>query len=244
MLSCGLLLACGCRKPASTATQPALLQPDYANGATVTGTIHASGKFPAPVLIDMGQDPACDLSSTTPNMSEQYAVHDGAMANVYLYIKQGLGDSKYAVPATPVRLDQKGCRYVPHVVAVMAGQTLLVSNSDMTMHNVHPLPQEAANHASDMTEAPGSKPMAMSYAAPEQMVPVRCNNHPWMEAFLNVAPSPFYAVSDSTGKYAIHGLPPGTYTLAAVQEKLGEQDQTITVPAHGTATADFTFAAK
>jgi uncharacterized protein (DUF2141 family) len=73
---------------------------------------------------------------------------------------------------------------------------------------------------------------------------VRCNNHPWMEAFLNVAANPFFAVTGEDGHFAIQGLPPGTYTVVAVQEQLGQQQANVTVTTHGTATADFSFTGK
>ncbi len=248
VLSASALLAAGCHKqaaaPAAETSQPALAQPDYANGGTISGIIHAKGHFPERVPIDMGQDPTCGLASTEPNLSELFLVNDGALANVYVYVKSGLGDQKYAVPVTPVVLDQKGCRYVPHVVALMAGQKLEIKNSDMTMHNVHPMPVALDNHAVDVTQAPGGKPVDISFPNPEVMIPVRCNNHPWMEAYINVAANPFYAISDATGHYEIHGLPPGTYTIAAKQEHiLPQPTQTVTVTAHGTTTADFTLSA-
>ena len=87
-------------------------------------------------------------------------------------------------------------------------------------------------------------PQTEIFAAPETMIPVRCNNHPWMQAFLNVAPNPYFAVTGPDGSFTITGLPPGTYTLAAVHEKLGEQDIQITVPAKSTTHASFTFAVK
>jgi len=205
--------------------------------------VHFDGVPPRRLKIDMGQDPACDLDSKTQNLTEQYMVDNGGLANVFIYIKSGFGDRKFEPPTTPVMLDQKGCRYVPHVLAVMIGQPLRVLNSDMTMHNVHPQPTSPDNHMSDVTQAPGGKPVDTSFEQVETMIPIRCNNHPWMEAFVNVAANPFYAISDSQGHYEIHGLPPGTYTLGAVQEKMPEQDVTITVAPHAAVQSDFTFAA-
>lgn len=251
----GLVTACllaslltGCHKSAApapaAAAKPVLSTIDPTTAGSVSGIISFQGAAPAQVPIDMSQDPACGLSSSTPNQSEQYVVHHGALANVYVYIQSGLGDRIYATPTTPVVLDQKGCRYVPHVLAVMAGQPIEVHNSDMTMHNVHPEPIAIGNHESDITQAPHGKPVDVAFQQPETMMAVRCNNHPWMEAFINVADNPFYAITDASGHYEIHGLPPGTYTLGAAHEKLGRKEMTITIQPHATTTADFTFQAR
>jgi plastocyanin len=241
--ACAVLAASGCHKsqpvPASTAATVA--QPALTGDGIVTGTVHYPGGQPPRVNIDMGQDPACALSGKTPNLTEQYLVENGGLANVFVYIKSGLGGRVYPTPTTPVVLDQKGCRYEPHVVTVMVGQPLRVENSDMTMHNVHTTPELPDNHSSDITQAPGGKPVDTTFAQAEAMIPVRCNNHPWMEAFVNVAANPFYAITDSQGHYEIHGLPPGTYTLGAVHEKMPEQDVTITVAPQATVRSDFTF---
>ncbi len=141
-------------------------------------------------------------------------------------------------------LDQKGCRYAPHVIAVQQGGTVEFRNSDPTMHNVHITPATGGNAAVDVSQGPMGQTQVRQFNAPEQMVPVRCNNHPWMNAFINVADSPYFAVTGTDGSFAISGLPPGTYTLAAVHEKLGEQDIQVSVPASTTAKADVTFSAK
>jgi plastocyanin len=159
-------------------------------------------------------------------------------------VKDGLGNKVYAAPSTPAVLDQKGCRYVPHVLAAMVGQPIEFRNSDPTMHNVHMVPTVAGNQQFDISQPPNGGTTRHTFAKPELMLPVRCNNHPWMQAFLNVAPNPFFAVSGEDGHFAIQGLPPGTYTLVAVQEQLGQQQATVTVTTHGTATADFSFKTK
>jgi hypothetical protein len=73
------------------------------------------------------------------------------------------------------------------------------------------------------------------------MMPVRCNNHPWMQAFINVSANPFFAVSDTSGHYEIKGVPPGTYTIEADQEVDGAKTATVTVPAKGVVTVDFSY---
>jgi plastocyanin len=240
ILCCALALtSAGCKKSGEQTATKNYVTIDPATAGTITGTIHFSGKPPARVPIDMGQDPVCSLAEA--NLSEQYMVHDGGLQNVFIYVKDGLGNKVYAAPSSPVVVDQKGCRYTPHVVGVMAGQPVKFTNSDGTMHNVHMTPTVSTNQTVDLSEAPNSEGEMRTLATPELMIPVRCNNHPWMEAFLNVAANPFYAVSDADGHFTIKGLPPGTYTIVADHEVLGTQTATITVATQQTASQDFTF---
>lgn len=240
--ACLLVMAAGCKKQAAgtgTTAQPAFTTIDWANAGTIEGTVHYDKTPPKRILIDMSQDPACGLGPA--NYSEQYVVNHGGFANVFIYVKDGLGNKVYAPPSQPVDIDQKNCRYVPHVIGVMAGEPVRFTNSDPTMHNIHITPTVPANQAVDISQAPNAGPDERTFHAPELMIPVRCNNHPWMQAFINVAANPFFAVSDASGRYTIKGLPPGTYTLVADQEQLGQKIATVTVGAKQTATQDFTY---
>jgi plastocyanin len=221
----------------SIATAPAP-NPD---AGKVTGAIHFTGKAPERVRIDMSMDPACSMTAAE-NDAEQFIVKDGKLANVYVYIKAGAPPSQAPSGTAPVVLDQKGCRYTPHVIAVQQGGSVEFRNSDPTMHNVHTTP--AVNPSIDVSQGPMGQPQVKQFNKPETMVPVRCNNHPWMNAFINVADTPFFAVSAADGSFTIAGLPPGNYTIAAVHEKLGEQVLQITIPPKGTAKAEFTYSIK
>ncbi len=191
----------------------------------------------------MSQDPVCSATGGE-NLAEQYVVHDGNLANVYVYVKNGPPAAMMTgqVLTAPVVLDQKGCRYVPHVVAVMTGGTVEFRNSDGTMHNIHTMPQ--SNPAVDVSQGPKGAPERKKFDTPEAMMPVRCNNHPWMNAFINVSATPFFAVTDAEGHFEIKGLPPGTYTLAAVHEKMGEQTITVKIASKESAKAEFTYSMK
>jgi plastocyanin len=123
----------------------------------------------------------------------------------------------------------------------MVGQAVEFMNSDPTMHNVHITPQVAGNDAVDVSQGPNAAPETRQFHAAELMIPLRCNNHPWMEGFLNVASSPFFAVSDGDGHYSIKGLPAGTYTVVADHEQLGLQSAVITVAAKQSASQDFSY---
>jgi hypothetical protein len=218
---------------------------DPATLGAVSGTIRFAGKPPAPVKIDMSMDPVCSMTGRD-NLAEQYIVHEGKMANVYVYIKSGppAAMSATAPAPSPVVLDQVGCKYVPHVIALMRGSSVEFRNSDSAMHNIHTLPTAAGSAPIDISQGPKGTPQIEQFNRAEVMIPVRCNNHPWMNAFINVSATPFFAVTDADGHFSVGGMPPGTYTLAAVHEKMGEQTMTVTVEPKGTAKADFSFSAK
>jgi plastocyanin len=244
VLGCGLV---GCKPGGGggeTVAKPAAVDPATLGG--VSGVVKFVGKAPAPVRIDTSMDPACGFGGGGDVFSEQYGVKDGKLANVYVYVKSGPSMVLGSVGPTPapVVLDQKECVYSPHVVAVMKGGSVEFRNEDPTMHNVHTMPAVAGNGAVDISEGPRGAPQRKQFNAAEAMMPVRCNNHPWMEAFINVSATPWFAVTGADGRFTLKGMPAGEYTLGAVQEKLGEQTMTVTVAAQSEAKADFTFAMK
>jgi plastocyanin len=237
----------GCKHSAAPADEPIASHPapavDPATAGAITGVVSFTGAAPKRVPIDMSMDPACAMA-TEPNLTEQYMVDHGKLANVYVYVKTGAPDASASADAPAVVMDQKGCRYVPHVVAVQQGGSVAFKNSDPTMHNVHTTPAQVGNSAVDLSEMPMGQAQTERFKSAETMLPVRCNNHPWMSAFVNVAPNAYFAVTGSDGSFTIPRLPPGTYTLAAVHEKLGEQDIQITVAPKATAKGSFTFSEK
>ncbi len=212
---------------------------DYAHGGTVTGVVRFTKTPPPPVEIDMAQDPVCAMSSS--DMTADYVVHNGGLANVVVYVQSGLGDRLYPIPRETVVIDQKGCRFVPHDSVAMVGQQVEFLNSDNTQHNVHMSPTASGNEGFDVTQRAGASPISRYFRSPENMMAIRCNNHPWMHSYLSVVPNPFSAVSDAEGRFTIKGLPPGTYTLTAVHEQLGQRSATVTVAAGATARPAFTF---
>lgn len=224
---------------------PTALLVDPATAATITGVVTFKGTPPPRVKIDMSMDPACAMAAGD-NLSEQYVVNHGGLANAFVYLKRGVAPSVLAASSAPagqapVQIDQKGCRFIPHVAAVQQGGSVSFTNSDPTMHNVHTMPTTVGNSSVDVSQGPGSPAQTRRFDAPENMLPIRCNNHPWMNAFLNVAPNPYFTLSSADGKFTLRGVPPGNYILAAVHEKLGEQDIEVDVPARGTAKAELVF---
>ena len=227
----GLSLSIGCSKSnspqvaAANRSQPKAVLVDSASAATITGTITFDGIAPAPKPIDMSNDPGCKGQAA----SEQVVVDEVHLANVLVYVKDGLANRSFDPPQQRVTIKQEGCRYVPHVVAVMTGQPVRFEDADQTLHNIHPMPKQ--NREWNQSQMPNSQPLDKTFSTPELMIPVKCNQHPWMRMYLNVIGNPFFAVTGKDGKFSLPGLPPGTYTIAAVQEKYGEKTQTITVGA-------------
>ncbi|GAC1414420.1 MAG: hypothetical protein NVSMB62_00270 [Acidobacteriaceae bacterium] len=228
-------------KPAEQAPQAAV---DPETLGDVTGVVRFAGKAPTPVKIDTSMDPACGFGGSGGVQTEQYAIKGDRLANVYLYVKSAASIVPSQAAPTPVVLDQKGCVYTPHVIAVRVGQPVEFRNSDPTMHNIHTMPAVDGNAPLDVSQGPKGKPQVKTFSKPEVMLPVRCNNHPWMNAFLNVSATPWFAVSGPDGKFVLKGLPAGDYTIGAVQEKLGEQEFKVKVKPKAAAQADFTFAIK
>ncbi len=219
------------------------------NEGSVSGVIAFNGAPPAPKKIDASADPVCGQAN--PNLStEDTAVKDGKLANVFVYIKDGstaegakIASFTFPVPSEAVSLDQKGCQYVPHVLGVQTNQKLKITNSDPTQHNIHPTPK--VNAEWNQGQPNGAPPIEKTFARAEVLVPVKCNQHPWMKSYVGVLKHPFFAVSAGDGSFTIKGVPPGTYTVAAWHEKGGpngtEKTMQVTVPASGAGKADFAF---
>jgi plastocyanin len=180
------------------------------------------------------------MSPRGENMVSPIAAKDGNLANVFVYVKTPPFLADGAIPKEHVVVDQVGCRYEPHVVGAMPGQAIEFRNSDKTDHNIHAVPKN--NPEWNESQSPKSAPITKHFNKPEIMVPVKCNQHPWMKMYVNVAANPLFAVTDASGHFEIKGLPPGDYTIAAVQEKLGERTLTLKVaPQEQKKNVDFSF---
>ena len=212
----------------------------------ISGTVRLDGPGPHMKGIEMSKDPYCAKAhANEPAHLEQVVVgSNGGLQNVVLYITEGLPASALAeAPKEVLVFDQKNCMYTPHVLAMDAGQTFKVTSSDQTTHNIHPLPNPmTGNIPWNQSQPPGAAPIEKSWKAPE-VIPVKCNIHPWMNGWHVVVKGP-YAVTDGSGNYSINNVPPGNYAVTAWQELYGTQTQKVTVAAGKAGTADFTFKAK
>jgi len=211
---------------------------DATTTGAIKGVIRFNGAAPARIPIDMTLDPGCAMSKER-NLSEGVIVNAGRLENVFVYVKDGLGNYIVPRPSGAVVVDQVGCRYRPHVVGMVTGQTLRVLNSDISEHNVHAVARN--NPQWNESQMPKGAPREHVLNNPELGLMVTCNQHPWMRMYVNVVENPFFAVSDADGNFQISGLPPGRYTIEAVHEKLGAQQTKITIAARETGNLDFTF---
>ena len=216
----------------------------YAAGASITGTVTFSGTVPKLGPIPMDADPVCAKKHPTPVQSEKLVLGPGnSMGNIRVYVSKGLPAGKtYPAPSTPVTLDQNGCMYRPHVQGIMVGQTYHILNSDGVLHNIHSLPK--INPQFNKPMPPTMKETSTKFDKPEDVFQIKCDVHPWMQAYIGVFNHPFFATTKADGKFTISGLDPGTYTITAWHEVLGTQTQTVTVGANDTKTANFTFKTK
>jgi hypothetical protein len=213
----------------------------------ISGTIKLDGTAPHQKPIDMSKEPTCaKIHEGHPVTTETVVIGSGAgLQNVVVYISEGLPVAAASqVSAETPSFDQKGCQYIPHVLALDVNQHFKVTNSDQTSHNIHPMPTPGgANHEWNKSQPPGAAPFDVSWTAPEVAVHVKCNIHPWMSGYMAVVKGP-YGVTDNSGSFTINNVPPGDYTLTAWQESYGTQTLKVSVGAGKPAKADFTFKAK
>jgi plastocyanin len=225
----------------STAAAPAGA-PAAAGGATLTAKIVLDGKAPEPQKIDMAADKYCEQAhKNKPGYTQDIEANaNGTLKDVFVFVKDG-ANGTYTAPTTPVVLDQIDCHYVPHCLAVMAGQPVEIENSDATLHNIHPLP--VVNTAFNIGMPFKGMTQTKVFEKPEAPFHVKCDVHKWMSAWIGVFANPFFGVSNDQGVVAIKNLPPGTYTIEAWQEKYGPQTQSVTITGSQPQEITFTYKA-
>ena len=235
-------VACGGGGPETSAPPAPTVSPvNAATAGSIAGRITFEGTPPKPGIVRMDSDANCVQTGTTSTDETIVVGEGGAMQNVFVYVKDGLGTLRFPIPSTPVVLDQKGCQYVPHVLGVQLGQNLEILNSDPTLHNVHAVPK--ANQEFNMGQPlPGIK-HTHQFSTREVMVPFKCDVHPWMNAWVGVLDHPYFAVTGADGSFSLEGLPPGTYTIEAWHEKLGTQTQSVTIGEKESKDITFSFKA-
>jgi hypothetical protein len=236
-----VLCSLGCSQrsqPASdsSAKPAAFVTVDPNTSGQIAGVVNFSGAVPKLSSIDMTADPMCPQKSQP---AETVAVKNGRLANVFVYVKEGLPQGAFAAPQEPIVLSQKDCRYSPRMMGIMVKQPFKIVNDDQANHNIHDMPSH--NPQWNEEQQPTDKPVVKTFPNPEMMLALQCNQHPWMRAYVNVMTNPYFAVTGDDGHFEIKNLPPGEYTLAAVHEKFGEKSMKVKVAARENAKAQFDF---
>jgi plastocyanin len=228
--------------PASNTPPPNAKRVDESKAGQIAGRVLFEGPAPENPPIKMASDPVCIRENTNGKTFETVLVNNRGLDNVFVYVKDGLGNYYFDTPTEPVRLDQSGCRYTPHVFGVRVGQPLEISNSDATMHNVHAIGN--VNQEFNFGQHVKGQKNTRTFTAREVMVTFKCNVHPWMHAYAGVLDHPYFAVATGGGKFELKNVPAGTYTVEAWHEKLGAQTQSVTLGEKEAKEISFTFRAE
>ena len=213
---------------------------DMATAGGIHAMVMFEGMAPDMDAIDMASEPACAAKYSDTPMTEEVVVGDGGgLANVFVHVTGGVDASmSFPTPSSAVVMDQDGCRYIPRVVGVQAGQDLTFRNSDGLPHNINASP--STNRGFNISQ-PVNMDTNRNFAMAEVMVPVRCDVHGWMSAFVGVVDHPFHGVTSMDGGADLGMLPPGEYVVEAWHERYGAQTANVTVATGETAMVSFSF---
>lgn len=220
---------------------PAAAAVDPATVGTISGMANFGGMVPTMDAIDMSAEADCAAAYGADGpMAQNVLVSNGGLANVFVYLSEGVSGAPAA--SGSAELDQVNCRYTPHVLGVQSGQDIEISNSDNLLHNINATPTE--NRGFNISQPRAGITSTQRFAVAEVMVPVRCDVHGWMQAYIGVVDHPYFAVTGADGSYSIANVPAGDYTLTAWHEEFGTMSASVTVTAGGTAAASFDFASE
>jgi plastocyanin len=240
-LVCLALVGCSDSSSGPPPTPVNVTPVDQSTAGSIRVEVTYNGPARAAQPINMAGTPACAALHSEPVLDPGLVVRDGHLANAVVFIKSGFGDRVFAPPSAPVVIDQKGCMYEPHVAAVMVGQGLEFRNSDQEAHNVHGRTQVADGWNFLMSRPNSTRDVYIK--KPEIGIPVTCDVHPWMRAYISVLDNPYFAVTAGDGSVTLPGVPPGEYVVAVWHESLGTLVRPATVPPQGTVSLLFAFQA-
>jgi plastocyanin len=225
---------------ASSAATQAAKPVDASMAGSITGIVQLDGKPRRMKIINMTAEPKCAQEHSSPVMTQEVVSgENGTLQNVVVYLRGDFSHYKFDEPQTLATINQKGCMYNPHVLALRTGQPLQVINSDPVTHNIHPVPKD--NREWNQSQPPGAAPIVQSFALEEVAIPVKCNVHPWMKAYIAVLNNPYFQATGKDGSFDLKNVPPGTYKIVAWHELYGTQEQSITLGLKESKSIRFTF---
>jgi plastocyanin len=212
------------------------------NGGTIGGKVTLSGAPPKSKPLDLSKEPDCvKMHASNPLYSENVVVGSGnSLRNVVVYISAGASDNYQGSNAQGL-FDQQGCHYATHVLALRIGQEVKISNSDPFSHNIHPLAK--VNREWNKMQPAGTPPFTYAYDH-EEIIPIKCNIHPWMQGYFVILKTGHFSVTGDDGRFSLPDLPPGHYVVTAWHEAYGTQSKEITINGSESVSLDFSFAAK
>ena len=213
----------------------------------VAGVVKFDGPQPRPRSIRMtekgGKPSSCRKLHKDGLFDRNRVVSKkGEVANVFVYVSEGLETKTYLLPKKPALMNQAGCMFEPRVQGILVGQEFQMRNSDPLIHTARSYSMR--NRPFNIAQPPKTPDRKKTFRRKENEIMIQCDFHPWMKAYIFVMDHPYFAVTSAKGEYQIKGLPAGKYTLTAWHEEFGEQDTEITVDATGAARAGFTVKAK
>ena len=235
--------AAGSSSTAAPAAANAIDPATIADPGTISGSITFGGDAPEPQVLQLAADPFCVAAHPGEQvLAQRLVVNDnGTLRYVFVYVKGGLEDQSFIGASGAVTLGQTGCMYDPHMMGLQTNQTITIVNNDDTLHNINAQPTASGNGSFNFAQPIKGMTTDQSFAAVEVMIPLKCDVHPWMQAYVGVVDHPYFAVTGEDGSFSISNLAAGTYTIGAWHESLGEQEQSVTVEANGTADVTFDF---
>ncbi len=235
----GLALA-GCQQSERPVREPTPL--DLTTVGTIAGVVRFEGTVPAQAELQIGSSAECAALYDGPVLAGDVLVKDGKVQNALVYISKGLGDRVFAVPETPVVIDQRDCLFVPRVAAAQVDQPVRFLNSDMLAHNVHGVPTEARSWNFMLAVRGASRDATIEREEPA--IEIKCDVHPWMKAYLGVFDHPYFAVTDADGRFSLSQVPPGDYTVTVWHERFGSSDTHATLAPKSAQNVTFFFRAE
>ncbi|NOT27898.1 MAG: hypothetical protein HOP16_17580 [Acidobacteria bacterium] len=208
---------------------------------TISGHVRLTGPAPANSAIRMGADPLCSRANAGKRPAQEVVLRsaDGGLANAFVDLQGTFPQTP--VPTSQVTIDQHGCMFVPRVIGIRAGQTLKITNSDPTAHNLHSV--SAKGNEFNVSQPKTGMTSTFTVKSAE-LLRIKCDMHSWMVSYVGVSPHPYFAVSGSDGTFQIANVPPGHHTIQVWHERYGRLTAAVDVKAGATATADFSYTGK
>ena len=214
------------------------------NGGTISGVVKFEGDAPDKKKLEITKDEA--VCGVDEKFDESLVVgEDNALKNTIVYLID-ISEGKDFDKKAKVEIDQKSCKFTPHVQIVPLNTRLIMLNSDKIMHNVHIFSKINKGVNKPQAKTRRRMPLAGVKKA-EGPVEVKCDVHGWMSAWISYVPHPYFSVTNEKGEFTLEDVPAGEYKLGYWHEACGTNNEApvaVTVEAGGTVTQDFTLKLK